>query len=483
MFRFSEKKTSLNEKLEDYSSSFSIHGLSRTIHTDSHLERFFWIVALLLALGIAFLMVRSLIDKFWTEDVYKLTDTRITATNTFPAVTLCSTKILVKNMYCSLQADDVEPVYVSPSCRLYGYWNIVKNKKSNVIDPIIIDRGIAFQELHIDNQVAMSFSCPTKEACLNLYLERDYFNTDEQFESCVTWNYGGNFNNTNNIISLQIETGKRSTFYVYIHDHRESPMHQDLPIMLSNKLNVQLTFEKKVVKRLARDPPNHCESQEYNNKKNIFPGKYTREACVDTYKCLEVLKHCGDILNFCEGYLTNDLLEKYWQNGSLFEKHSCIYDGFVDRKFEASQEDCPPPCEQVRFYSSQSVTAREVNDNAFIFTMAYKERNVYEYEEEKTVYTWEDFIAGIGGMIGLFCGFSILSLAELIVYIGLMCFAGATSIGIMCRGEQDKRTMDTPPPTTPQSDYRAIKGQNNEAMDQTKEKGSEEDFDLNVVCS
>jgi len=115
--------------------------------------------------------------------------------------------------------------------------------------------------------------------------------------------------------------------------------------------------------------------------------------------------------------------------------------------------------------------------------MAYKERNVYEYEEEKTVYTWEDFIAGIGGMIGLFCGFSILSLAELIVYIGLMCFAGATSIGIMCRGEQDKRTMDTPPPTTPQSDYRAIKGQNNEAMDQTKEKGSEEDFDLNVVCS
>ena len=54
-------------------------------------------------------------------------------------------------------------------------------------------------------------------------------------------------------------------------------------------------------------------------------------------------------------------------------------------------------------------------------TLMYSERNIYEYQEEKEVYTWEDFIAGIGGMIGLFCGFSILSIAELFVYIGLKC--------------------------------------------------------------
>ena len=54
-----------------------------------------------------------------------------------------------------------------------------------------------------------------------------------------------------------------------------------------------------------------------------------------------------------------------------------------------------------------------------VVTLRYAERNVYEYEEEKVIYTWVDFVAGIGGMIGLFCGFSILSIAELIVYLGL----------------------------------------------------------------
>ena len=186
-------------------------------------------------------MVRSLIDKFWKEDVYKSLDTKITSVNTFPTVTLCSVKILIKNMYCSLQADGIVPYYVAPACRQYGYWNANKKKESKSIDSIIIDRGIAFQELHADNQAAMSFTCPTKEACLDSYLERDYFNTDDEFPSCVTWNWAGNFNNTDNIISFEIDTGKRSTFFVYIHDHRESPMHHGLPIMLSNKLNAQLT--------------------------------------------------------------------------------------------------------------------------------------------------------------------------------------------------------------------------------------------------
>ena len=53
-----------------------------------------------------------------------------------------------------------------------------------------------------------------------------------------------------------------------------------------------------------------------------------------------------------------------------------------------------------------------------IVTLKYAERNVYEFQEHKQIYRWEDFIAGIGGIIG-FCGFLILSLAELFIYFSL----------------------------------------------------------------
>ena len=34
-----------------------------------------------------------------------------------------------------------------------------------------------------------------------------------------------------------------------------------------------------------------------------------------------------------------------------------------------------------------------------VVTLRYAERNVYENHEEKQIYTCEDFVAGIGGMI------------------------------------------------------------------------------------
>ena len=53
-----------------------------------------------------------------------------------------------------------------------------------------------------------------------------------------------------------------------------------------------------------------------------------------------------------------------------------------------------------------------------IVTLKYAERNVYEFQEQKQIYRWEDLIAGIGGMIG-FCWFLILSLAEIFIYFSL----------------------------------------------------------------
>lgn len=124
----------MKNKLAEYSSSFTIHGLSRTIHTDSYIERLFWIISLLLSIGIAFLMVRSLLTKFWINDVYWNGESRITNQgNFFPAVTICMAKIKVQNIFCGMPLNDEVLKFFMRSwspCNKSGFWNESKNQTS-----------------------------------------------------------------------------------------------------------------------------------------------------------------------------------------------------------------------------------------------------------------------------------------------------------------------------------------------------------------
>ena len=126
------EKEWVQNKLSEYSSSFTIHGLSRTIHTDSYVERLFWIFSLLMALGIAFLMVRSLLGKFWTNDVYLNSESRITNQgNAFPAITICMAKIKLTNIFCGIPLNNeflTSFMRSGTSCNIAGFWNKPKNQ-------------------------------------------------------------------------------------------------------------------------------------------------------------------------------------------------------------------------------------------------------------------------------------------------------------------------------------------------------------------
>ena len=126
------EKEWVQNKLSEYSSSFTIHGLSRTIHTDSYIERLFWIFSLLMALGIAFLMVRSLLSKFWTNDVYWNSESRITNQgNAFPAITICMAKIKLTNIFCGIPLNNeflTSFMRSGAPCNTAGFWNKPKNQ-------------------------------------------------------------------------------------------------------------------------------------------------------------------------------------------------------------------------------------------------------------------------------------------------------------------------------------------------------------------
>ena len=274
--------------------------------------------------------------------------------------------------------------------------------------------------------------CPTPGNCKMKYITLDYFKLDQHYpEICFQWNHNGNFNNSNSLIDLKVKRDSGDIFYLYVHDFDENPMHIPQPIAISPKMNAAVFFEKKIIKKMNRDPPNSCVSKLYNNSKNIFPGKYTREACMDTYKCLKVLEKCGDVLDMCRDYIPKDKLEKYWAKYEVNEEEytlsiaqGCMYGGYESGGFQASDTDCPMACERTKYTVSTSVVQRnDIDYNGFVLSLSYKEKNVYQVLEEKEIYTWEDFVSGIGSMIGLFCGFSALSIAELLVFLGLKAVA------------------------------------------------------------
>ena len=268
----------------------------------------------------------------------------------------------------------------------------------------------------------ITVSCPQAGDCIDKELTTDYFKALEQDNRCITWNWNGNYTNTQHNIQLRFKIEdtkyKDEAAVAYIHDHRESPITSSRTIPISQSFDTEITIKKTIKKRMQRASPNSCVEEYHNNTRTIFPGRYTVANCLDSYVCKESLKQCGDAFDYCKDYIPVDLYDRYFNHsqtqGDVF---TCFNAGFAKGSFypENSRISCPPPCTNTVYETQSSVTS----PGHMTVALKYAERNAYEFQEEKQIYTWEDFVAGIGGMIGLFCGFSILSLAELFVYLGL----------------------------------------------------------------
>ena len=371
-------------------------------------------------------MVRSLFSKFWINDVYWNTESRIDNKGTaFPAVTICMTKIKVANIFCGTPLNSGIMTLITGiahSCNTKGFWNEHKNRSINQMERW---RGfLGFSPIRMITQPKKTITvyCPTAGDCVEKDLNTDYFKVFEQDDRCITWNWNGNFRNTQHNIELKFSiddpTFKENAAVAFIHDHRESPITSAKTIPISQSFDTEITIEKTVKQRMKRDSPDSCVDQYYNNSRIIFPGRYTVANCLDSHVCVESLKQCGDVFDFCKDYIPGKLYEKYFNpNQTRSVIYECFQTGFEKGLFYPadSRTSCPPPCSNTKYTTETIVTS----PGQMIVTLKYAERNVYEYHEENQIYTWEDFVAGIGGMIGLFCGFSILSLAELLVYLGL----------------------------------------------------------------
>lgn len=397
---------------------------------NSTAERVFWRCVLVVTIVFFALVMKDIFAKYFSFSVY--VDSRLVKTHklSFPAVTFCNAEF-DKNTYCGLSGD--LPVMESDSdVDIDCYKESTKLLNTQLrINVTGIHKELQMYSLEDERHVIQfTVACAPDAACRMSYVSEQFFKvTEESPGNCVTWNPNGTFYNAKSKIEFLIKMRGKSLskdIALYVHDHKESPLTMDYFIPSNINQNLDLVFYK-VVSETSGPPISDCVDEE--SDKDMFPGKYTRVGCLDTNMCTAILRDCGGSLDFCEKYMSKALLRQYQRNNEKNRDiYKCIQKGFREERFNVSPFLCPPPCKKTRFRTipSSYVKNKDENTTTFKLRLRYQERNLYELNVEKLVYTWYDLMSSIGGTVGLLCGCSILSLFELIIYLALKIYARQT---------------------------------------------------------
>jgi hypothetical protein len=230
-----------------------------------------------------------------------------------------------------------------------------------------------------------------------------------------TINYSEDFGNENNFCS-NIGYGVKAIF----HHPNEFPtnIHESQYLNLGSTLRSFVSgISYKTNENLRKFKPNIRNCYFENERELKFFTNYTKNNC--DFECMTnfTLKTCGCVhfsmprtknIRICglkDGNCYFNAINFWMQNSST--KFPC---------------DCFPSCNYVKYSikTSYSVTSEKstmyLSEYRTIFNLRVED-SMIEEQENYAVYNLENFIADLGGIIGLFLGFSILSLIELIFEI------------------------------------------------------------------
>ena len=81
---------------------------------------------------------------------------------------------------------------------------------------------------------------------------------------------------------------------------------------------------------------------------DIFPGKYSRQSCIESHNFIEMYKHCGATIDHARAYIPPHIKELYHRNLSIREASDCIQSfGGQEVKQEVKLAECRFPCEDL----------------------------------------------------------------------------------------------------------------------------------------
>ncbi|XP_071104046.1 acid-sensing ion channel 5-like [Haliotis cracherodii] len=227
-------------------------------------------------------------------------------------------------------------------------------------------------------------------------------------------------------------------FKVVLHDHDEDPLPQSRGFVVGANCSSEVEITKTV--RIGLEPPfkafggSTCvdtNSDTFVNPLRRF-DYYSKEACEKECFFDYVIKVCG-----CRHFLHpgNETLCSMDRLAVCYRAAEAkYYRGNGDRDVEKAPCVCPLPCTETHYAAAATCTKFRATDffesivhdlGADVVTLHFFFPDpVVTTIEQVPIYTLQGLLGSIGGQVGLFMGFSLITVAEMFELIFLLCTRG-----------------------------------------------------------
>lgn len=405
------KKNSIETKTTEYINSFTVHGLTR-IFTTSKFESLFWLFILICGVILASYIIHGRLSKYYQFDIYTEISSKITNKNNFPTIAFCEANLLVSTFfsYCGQniglphELEDKECPYKDASFKERDM-NVYKNTWSNGIFNVT--------------------SCRTwggKECVSAAYLKP----LTQYNQACIAWNYDGNLYDIYGHVEIEFHfvNSKNSPYapkvYAIPHDPRISEIDLTKKVNLDPAKIYDVRIDKSIVKRLTHPYPSNCTN---GKASDIFPGKYSRRACIESHNYINMYKECGDTLDYIRKYIPEEIKKKYGKKHKISQVKQCIIK--FSQKETTNVYNCPFPCESLdisvlpTFHDHLKETIVKLRNHSYFINVQFEHVDSIKTIEEKELYSWYQMTCEIGGFVGLVIGASLISCIEILACLSL----------------------------------------------------------------
>ena len=389
--------------LDTYISGLTIHGLSRVISASSVKEKVAWFCFLSAALtcGI-YVCYNSYYRTYAAHDIR--TEIRVIDEDDLhlPAVAFCSyisvwsqvkcynSKLVMgrkrNGLTCS---ENSKPVLQSPSegepLQQLSKHCLVFNANGSVDYHGLYGTGIISIMSRLNQDKAKS-----------VHVSENIHDKDEDDDDC------------------DAGKDKRDLVIIFVFDPTSNETLNYIPVpgmrrqyLLPGRYEVSL--QKTITQRLPAPYRSKC-----SEENGVFPGFYSRMKCSDICALTRMQERCGSVIDIWRSYVPDHIKENN-VNRTEKEIKYCIKEELLRLSNNQLRGcKCSMPCFEVDY--NPRVTLLQQREKRWLFNIKYEAMKVTHVKEQPETTFW-NFLAQVGGLIGLLVGMSVLSLVEVAVVL------------------------------------------------------------------
>ena len=389
--------------------TLTMHGIGRAFGPESRRMKIFWTAMVLLCFSFAAYGTKRIIQEFLEYRVVLSIKTEFRDSMPLPAVTICNglrmydsnhkssfskgsdQYINVANRYCTFGNKRCSPMPQKDSLSPEPFCVAVNlNQTMSQIEPVVL-MGIQFEFfLNISDKIETKFS----------------------------------------ILDPPVEAVK-----IYLHSKGLYPILVDNDLIAKPGHMTKIVLRKNRLERLPSPYHSNCINRGSKKTVDFFPGDYSFNGCRFSRRARDTFKKCGVVMFALKKYFPFDEFENKTEDRECFENMTTDLDD-LDQDFGGH---CQPLCKE-QVYEVESVTEvkwpigsemrrmKDIAKRAFGFVpsddyiLSNFGRIVIGYNkfEEKVVeeigkQTPESLVSYVGGLLGIFLGCSLISVAEIFV--------------------------------------------------------------------